>query len=292
MQITEFTLLTFLYCVLLWAGLAGKIPRHWHVLSFLLQASCVFAISLVVRQDNVVLSLYLVLTLEAIDILQDTRLALLVASSTLVLFVFNELLSRGVLKSWTTALVASWVSTDYAALTLFLVGYLLLYLQLSRAHTQLATAHIAVVILTTFNEDDLMLRGLRAGACGYLLKDVNRETLLRSIRSAARGETLLQPEVFTRLLSLTQPSLAPELATESVKKADKIDLTERERSILAAVARGERSKEIAAHLSITAATVAAHLTNIYAKLGADSRASAVAIAIQRGLLSLNEEEGS
>jgi two-component system, NarL family, response regulator YdfI len=130
---------------------------------------------------------------------------------------------------------------------------------------------------------------LRAGACGYLLKDVNRETLLRSIRGAAQGETLLQPEVFTRLLSLAQPSLSPGSSVERAKKTDKIDLTERERAILAGVARGERSKEIAAHLGITAATVAAHLTNIYTKLGADSRASAVAIAIQRGLLSLNEE---
>src|SRR5215472_17515448 len=69
-----------------------------------------------------------------------------------------------------------------------------------------AWPRIAVIILTTYNEDDLMLRGLQAGASGYLLKDVSRETLLRSIRGAAQGETLLQPEVFTRLLSLTQPS--------------------------------------------------------------------------------------
>ncbi len=148
---------------------------------------------------------------------------------------------------------------------------------------------IAVVILTTYNEDDLMLRGLRVGACGYLLKDVNRETLLRSIRGAAQGETLLQPEIFTRLLSLAQPPLSPDSSAERAKKTDKIDLTERERAIMVGVARGERSKEIAARLGITAATVAAHLTNIYTKLGADSRASAVAIAIQRGLLSLNEE---
>jgi NarL family two-component system response regulator YdfI len=149
---------------------------------------------------------------------------------------------------------------------------------------------IAVVILTTYNEDDLMLRGLRAGACGYLLKDVNRETLLHSIRRAARGETLLQPEVFARLLSLTQPSLLLDASAESAPKKEKVDLTERERSILAGVARGERSKEIAAHLGITAATVAAHLTNIYTKLGADSRASAVALALQRGLISMNEED--
>ncbi len=149
--------------------------------------------------------------------------------------------------------------------------------------------NIAVVILTTYNEDELMLRGLRAGACGYLLKDVNRETLLHSIRRAARGETLLQPEVFARLLSLTQLSASSDTTTERAKKADRLDLTERERSILTGVAHGERSKEIAAHLGITAATVAAHLTNIYAKLGADSRASAVAIALQRGLLSMEEE---
>jgi NarL family two-component system response regulator YdfI len=152
--------------------------------------------------------------------------------------------------------------------------------------------HIAVVILTTFNEDNLMLRGLRAGACGYLLKDVNRETLLHSIRRAARGETLLQPEVFARLLSLTQPDLSSDSAAERAKKKDKLDLTERERSILTGVARGERSKEIAARLGITAATVAAHLTNIYAKLGADSRASAVAIALQRGLLSMEEDNAT
>lgn len=148
---------------------------------------------------------------------------------------------------------------------------------------------IAVVILTTYNEDELMLRGLRAGACGYLLKDVNRETLLHSIRRAAQGETLLQPEIFSRLLSLTQSSASSDTTTERAKKADRLELTERERSILTGVARGERSKEIAARLGITAATVAAHLTNIYSKLGADSRASAVAIALQRGLLSMEEE---
>ncbi len=140
-QIAAFTLLTLLYGVLLWAGLAGKIPQRWHVLSFLVQASCVFAISLVVRQDNVVLSLYLVLTLAAIDMLQNTRLALLVASSSLLFFVLNELLSRGVLKNWSMALWGIWISTDYAALGLFLIGYLLLYLQSSRAHTQLVTTH-------------------------------------------------------------------------------------------------------------------------------------------------------
>jgi two-component system, NarL family, response regulator YdfI len=156
-------------------------------------------------------------------------------------------------------------------------------------HIRAKWPHIAVVILTTYNEDDLMLRGLRAGACGYLLKDVGRETMLSAIRSAARGEALFQPDVLTRLLSLTHPVRSvpqEETRAGAGEKTGRIDLTEREQAILERVARGERSKEIAAQLGITTATVASHLTNIYAKLGADSRASAVAKAVQNGILSL------
>ena len=135
---------------------------------------------------------------------------------------------------------------------------------------------IAVVILTTFNEDDLMLRGLRAGAKGYLLKDTDRETLFNAIRAAARGETLLKPEILARLLSRVDvPATA----------ADGPQLTEREREVLAAVARGERSKEIAYLLGITERTVKAHLASIYNKLGVDSRAAAIATAAQKGWLS-------
>src|SRR6266568_2652986 len=140
-QVVAFTLLVLLYGILLWTGLVGKIPPRWHWLSFLLQAGCVFVISLVVKQDNVVLSLYLVLTLEAIGTLQKTRFTLLIGSSSLILFVLNEFLSRGIFKNWTTALLSIWISTDYAALSLFLVGYLILYVQLSQAHTQLEVTH-------------------------------------------------------------------------------------------------------------------------------------------------------
>jgi NarL family two-component system response regulator YdfI len=136
---------------------------------------------------------------------------------------------------------------------------------------------IAVVILTTYNEDDLMLRGLRAGACGYLLKDTTRETMFHAIRTAARGETLLQPDIIARLLAYTA-------STAAVTTPGRAELTERERDILAGVARGERSKEIARRLGITTRTVATHLTNVYTKLDVDSRASAVAAAMERGLL--------
>ena len=134
---------------------------------------------------------------------------------------------------------------------------------------------IAIVILTTFNEDDLMVRGLQAGARGYLLKDTSRENLLDTIQAAARGETLLKPEILARVLS-ARPATAAS-TTDSL-------LTGRELEVLQAAARGERNKEIAYKLGITERTVKAHLASIYQKFSVDSRAAAVAVAAQRGLL--------
>jgi NarL family two-component system response regulator YdfI len=135
---------------------------------------------------------------------------------------------------------------------------------------------IAVVILTTFNEDELMLRGLQAGARGYLLKDTDRSTLFNTIRAAARGETLLKPEIMARVLSQKN-------STKS-ESNEPVNLTDRELEVLKSVARGERSKEIANQLGISERTVKAHLANIYEKLGVDSRAAAIAVAAQKGLL--------
>ena len=145
---------------------------------------------------------------------------------------------------------------------------------------QLAEAQpeIAIVILTTFNEDDLMVRGLRAGAKGFLLKDTDRETLFDSIRAAARDETLLKPEVMARLLAQTQSPSGMNSGPENV------DLTEREMEVLQAAAQGQRSKEIALALGISERTVKAHLASIYQKLGVDSRAAAIAAAAGRGWL--------
>ena len=136
---------------------------------------------------------------------------------------------------------------------------------------------IAVVILTTFNEDDLMLRGLQAGARGYLLKDTDRGALFNPIRAAARGETLLKPEILTRLLGQHPGGAHKSTTAES-------GLTEREQEVLEAVARGERSKEVALRLGISERTVKAHLASIYGKLGVDSRAAAIAAAAQKGWL--------
>lgn len=140
----------------------------------------------------------------------------------------------------------------------------------------------AIVILTTFDEDELMLRGLRAGARAFLLKDTDRETLLHTIRAASRGESLLTPEVMSRLL--LQASSAPLPSSRRVTAQEGIELSDREQEVLTLVARGERNKEIARFLGISERTVKAHLTNIYNKLGVDSRAAAVAEAGRQRIL--------
>ena len=145
-------------------------------------------------------------------------------------------------------------------------------------HIAESQPEIAIVILTTFNEDELMVRGLRAGAKGFLLTDTGREALFDSIRAAARGETLLKPEVMARLLAQTESPSKGKSGSENV------DLTEREMQVLRAAAQGKTSKEIAYGLGISERTVKAHLGSIYQKLGVDSRAAAIAAAAGRGWL--------
>lgn len=141
-----------------------------------------------------------------------------------------------------------------------------------------AWPRVALVILTTYNDDDLMLQALQAGACGYLIKDTTRETLFQAIRAAARGETLLQPETMARLLARTAAAPAP------VRGHGALDLTERELEVLEGVVRGERNKEIAARLGLSEPTVKTHLASIFGKLSVESRASAAVAAIERGLV--------
>jgi NarL family two-component system response regulator YdfI len=136
---------------------------------------------------------------------------------------------------------------------------------------------LAVIILTTYKEDDLMFRGLAAGAHGYLLKDTDRQTLIDTIQAAARGETLLKPEILQQVLSYKSQ------VQDKAKDTEKL-LTKRESEILVMVADGARNKEIAYKLEITERTVKAHLSHIYQKLNVDSRAAAVAAAAKVGIL--------
>jgi NarL family two-component system response regulator YdfI len=140
---------------------------------------------------------------------------------------------------------------------------------------------VAVIILTTYNEDEMMLRGLQLGARGYLLKDTERDTLLNTIRAAARGESLFKPDILQRALA-TQAATPP--PRDRTPKEDPLEPTPRELEVLKGAAAGERNKEIAHRLGISSRTVKAHLTSVYNKLGVDSRAAAIAIAAQKGWL--------
>ena len=143
---------------------------------------------------------------------------------------------------------------------------------------------IAVVILTTYNEDALLLRGLRAGSRGYLLKDTNHQQLEHTIRAAAAGDALLQADVLARVLaSRAEPGpAAGEVAPGPA--AALAGLTRRETEVLRLAADGLRTRDMAAALYVGERTVKAHLASIYLKLEVGTRAAAIARAHQLGLL--------
>ncbi|RPE40576.1 LuxR family two component transcriptional regulator [Streptomyces sp. Ag109_O5-1] len=135
-------------------------------------------------------------------------------------------------------------------------------------------ARAKVLVLTTYDTDSDTLPAIEAGATGYLLKDAPREELFTAVRAAAQGRTVLSPAVASRLVSAVRAPGAP----------GNEPLSAREREVLTLVARGTSNREIARELFISEATVKTHLTHLYAKLGVNDRAAAVATAYQRGIL--------
>ncbi len=143
--------------------------------------------------------------------------------------------------------------------------------------------HVAIIVLTIQHNEEQMLHSLRIGASAYLTLHTDRAGLLHALRTARRGETLLRLENIACLLTRAASSVSKgEMSPLAGEKGP--ELTKREREILQRVASGERNKEIAARLCISEPTVKSHLVAIYFKLGVDSRASAVAVAMERGLL--------
>jgi DNA-binding NarL/FixJ family response regulator len=135
-----------------------------------------------------------------------------------------------------------------------------------------------VLVLTTYDTDDDIIRAVEAGASGYLLKDTPRIQLVEAVRAASRGETVLAPPVAARLVSrLRSPAPVP------VPVADN-PLTPREVEVLRAVSRGLSNAEIGRELFIGEATVKTHLLRAFAKLGVDDRTRAVTAAMERGIL--------
>ena len=145
-----------------------------------------------------------------------------------------------------------------------------------------------VLILTTFDLDEYAFSALRAGASGFLLKDVPPAELVSAIRTVARGDAVVSPRITRRLLEEYADSL-PDLATGSPsggvsEHAALAQLTEREREVLLAVADGLSNAEIAERLYVSEATVKSHVGRLLAKLGLRDRVQAVVFAFQCGLV--------
>ncbi|PRX46731.1 LuxR family two component transcriptional regulator [Prauserella shujinwangii] len=147
---------------------------------------------------------------------------------------------------------------------------------------------VPTLVLTTFDDDELVLRALRAGAHGYLLKDVTLEQLVDAIRTLAGGGTLVQPALTERLVR----------RTGQLPRQEEFDdlppprpLTTRETDILRLLAGGYANREIAEALHLAEGTVKNHVSNLLTKLGVRDRTRAVLRALQHGLLSPSAESG-
>lgn len=136
-----------------------------------------------------------------------------------------------------------------------------------------------VVVLTTFDEDELIEEAIRAGAAGYLLKDISPDDLRRAVHVVAGGEALLSPSVTRRVMQQLAAS-----TTSSTKPELLADLTEREREILYHIGLGESNDEIAENLFISPATARTYVSRLLAKLDARDRAQLVIIAYESGLV--------
>jgi DNA-binding NarL/FixJ family response regulator len=141
-------------------------------------------------------------------------------------------------------------------------------------------AHTRVVMLTTFESDENVLAALRAGAAGFLVKDSEPADLLRAVRLAAAGESLLSPSVTRRVIASLQTGGPPTRRVHPLLST----LTEREREVLALVGEGCNNAEIAERLVVSPATARTHVSRIMVKLAARDRAQLVVIAYQSGLV--------
>jgi len=146
---------------------------------------------------------------------------------------------------------------------------------------QLKTNNIKtpVIILTTFDDHDLILKGIQAGASGYLLKDVSLETLIDSIETVYQGNRLIQPVLTERLMQGLQGLKTDFDAPDPIEA-----LSPKELEVLRLMASGYSNKEIAEALHKSTGTIKNHVSNILSKLGVRDRTRAVLISIEKGIL--------
>jgi DNA-binding NarL/FixJ family response regulator len=141
---------------------------------------------------------------------------------------------------------------------------------------------VRVIALTTFDDDEDVFAALRAGAVGYLLKDVSSARLVEAVHAAARGESVLQPSVAAKVVA--RFAQLPDTAAEARPQPLVVPLSDRELGVLRLLADGRSNREIAAELFLAEGTVKNHVTNVLSKLGARDRTQAALRARALGLL--------
>ncbi|NUS42198.1 MAG: response regulator transcription factor, partial [Mycobacteriaceae bacterium] len=147
-----------------------------------------------------------------------------------------------------------------------------------RLHT--APLSPPVLVLTTFDDDDLIASALRAGASGFILKDSPAEELIRAVRAVARGKGWLDPAVTGRVLSTYRRSSAAGLTRQPGHGG----LTARELEVLTLIGTGRSNAEIARELGISEVTVKSHIGHVFTKLGLRDRAAAIVYAFDNGIV--------
>jgi len=139
----------------------------------------------------------------------------------------------------------------------------------------------AVVLITTFDDDEHLFDGIAAGASGFLLKDSGPDLIAAAVRSAARGDSLIDPAM-TRALIEQRVAPIPQPTGDALQRTALAALSERERDVLDAVARGLSNVEIARELYVSTATVKSHISSLLAKTGCRTRVQAAVFAFQSG----------
>ena len=161
-------------------------------------------------------------------------------------------------------------------------------LEATKAITQRYTdGSVAVLVLTTFTFDEYVFQALRAGAAGFLLKDVLRESLIEGICSVARGHSIIAPEVTGQLIKEFVAS-----SPNPIRAASLESLTDREREVILLIAAGSTNLQIAKALFLEETTVKTHVSRLLTKLGLTSRVQAVIFAYESGLVTPGTAPGS
>jgi DNA-binding NarL/FixJ family response regulator len=142
----------------------------------------------------------------------------------------------------------------------------------------------AVLVLTTFDDDEYVFGALQAGAAGFLLKDVGPDVLVGAVRTVAAGDALVDSSVTRRLIERWVELEATSAATSRPVPAAVGSLSTREREILVGLARGRTNRELARDLIVSEATVKTHVSNLLTKLGVRSRVQAVVLAYETGVV--------